>query len=215
MALDVRGKCQIHPFVKWAGGKRQILGEIQARMPESYSDYYEPFVGGGAVFLGIGPRVAVINDINKSLINAYCQIRDNPYLIMAQLDLLDNGQLISEDPKAYYYDARDRYNACITSDVYDVETAALLIYINKHCFNGLYRVNAKGCFNVPYNNSKRVSYTAENIIGLSQILAGVTITSGDFERACAKAKAGDFVFFDSPYAPLKADTFESYTKEGC
>lgn len=205
---------QVHPFVKWAGGKRQLLGEIQARMPESYGDYYEPFVGGGAVFFDLSPRTATINDINTSLINAYLQIRDNPHAVMEQLDFLDGGQNDCEDPKAYYYDVRERYNVRITSDAYDVETAALLIYINKHCFNGLYRVNAKGRFNVPYNNSRQASYTAENIIGLSQALADVTIANGDFEPTCADAKTGDFIFFDSPYVPLKADTFEAYTKEG-
>lgn len=214
MASSATLERQIHPFVKWAGGKRQLLGEIQARMPKSYGDYYEPFVGGGAVFFDLNPRTATINDINTSLINAYCQIRDNPYSVMEQLDFLDGGQNDSNDPKAYYYDVRERYNVRITSDVYDAETAALLIYINKHCFNGLYRVNAEGRFNVPYNNSKQASYTAENIIGLSQVLADVRITNGDFEPTCAEAKAGDFVFFDSPYVPLKADTFEAYTKEG-
>ena len=87
---------QIHPFVKWAGGKRQLLGEIQARLPQSYGDYYEPFVGGGAVFFDLNPRTATINDKNTSLINAYCQIRDNPYSVMEQLDFLDGGQDESE-----------------------------------------------------------------------------------------------------------------------
>lgn len=142
---------QVHPFVKWAGGKRQLLGEIQMRMPKSYGDYYEPFVGGGAVFLDLNPQNATINDINTSLINAYRQIRDEPRAVMDCLDVLDSGHIDSEDPKAYYYDVRDKYNLRISSDIYDAETAALLIYINKHCFNGLYRVNAKGWFNVPYN----------------------------------------------------------------
>ncbi|MDM8288886.1 Dam family site-specific DNA-(adenine-N6)-methyltransferase [Slackia piriformis] len=204
----------VHPFVKWAGGKRQLLGEIRARMPRSYDNYYEPFVGGGAVFFDLGPSKATINDINTSLINAYCQIRDNPYGVMRRLDVLDDGQNDSEDPKAYYYDVRKRYNAAISSDIYDAETAALFIYINKHCFNGLYRVNAKGLFNVPYNNSTQVSYAADNILGLSNILADTTITNEDFETACIGAKAGDFVFFDSPYAPLNPTSFESYTKEG-
>ncbi len=183
-------------------------------MPESFGNYYEPFVGGGAVFFDLGPTKATINDINTSLINAYCQIRNDPYAVMEHLDVLDGGQNDSEDPKAYYYDVRERYNLRIISDAYDAETAALLIYINKHCFNGLYRVNAKGRFNVPYNNSKQASYVAENIIELSGVLAGITIKCGDFEPTCAEAKVGDFVFFDSPYAPLKADSFEAYTKEG-
>lgn len=205
---------QVHPFVKWAGGKRQLLGEIQTRLPECYGDYYEPFVGGGAVFFDLVPQKATINDINSSLINAYWQIRDNPLDVMSALDALDGGQSECGDAKVYYYDVRDRYNARITTDSFDAETAALLIYINKHCFNGLYRVNAKGRFNVPYNGSTQASYTRENILGLSEILSGATITNGDFETACADAKAGDFIFFDSPYVPVKADTFEAYTKEG-
>lgn len=205
---------RVHPFVKWAGGKRQLLGEIQARLPQSYGSYYEPFVGGGAVFFELVPKGATINDINSSLINAYWQIRDNPQDVMSALDELDGGQRASEDAKAYYYDVRERYNVRIESDDYDAVTAALFIYINKHCFNGLYRVNAKGRFNVPYNGSVQASYTRENILGLSEVLSDVTIVNGDFEMACNSAKADDFVFFDSPYAPLKADTFEAYTKEG-
>lgn len=214
MSQNVEVACHIHPFVKWAGGKRQLLGEIQARLPETYKGYYEPFVGGGAVYFHLAPRNATINDINSSLINTYLQIRDNPHQVMLALDKLDNGQVECEDPKTYYYEVRERYNACITSDSYDEFTAALLIFINKHCFNGLYRVNAKGYFNVPYNGSTQASYSRENILGLSQILSNATITNGDFETACVNAKAEDFIFFDSPYAPIKSDTFEAYTKEG-
>ena len=133
---------------------------------------------------------------------------------MSALDELDGGQNECEDARAYYYAVRERYNVALTSDSYDAVTAALLIYINKHCFNGLYRVNAKGRFNVPYNGSTQASYTRENILGLSEVLSGATITNGDFEAACSDAKAGDFIFFDSPYVPVKADTFEAYTKEG-
>lgn len=202
------------PFVKWAGGKRQLLGKILARMPKNYRNYYEPFVGGGAVFFELCPSSGFINDINTSLINAYLQIRDNPQIVMNYLDVLDTNQNKSEDSKAYYYDMRDKYNLCITSGVYDARTAALFIYINKHCFNGLYRVNAKGRFNVPYNNSTHTSYDTNNIIAISRILEGVSITNNDFEAACANASDEDFVFFDSPYVPLKSDTFEAYTKEG-
>lgn len=214
MSVDTAASHQIHPFVKWAGGKRQLLGEIRTRLPKTYEKYYEPFVGGGAVYFDLAPHDATINDINSSLINAYCQIRNNPHNVMSILDKLDKEQSECEDAKTYYYGIRDRYNACITSDSYDALTAALLIFINKHCFNGLYRVNAKGRFNVPYNGSTHASYTRENILGLSEILSNTTITNDDFEIACANAKANDFIFFDSPYAPIKSDTFEAYTKEG-
>ena len=97
---------------------------------------------------------------------------------------------------------------------YDVELAALLIFINKHCFNGLYRVNGKGLFNVPFNGSVKGSYNSENLYATSEFLKDVTILEGDFEVACKNARKGDFVFFDSPYAPLNPTSFESYTKEG-
>ena len=205
---------QAQPFVKWAGGKRQLLDEIRSRLPEGYGDYYEPFVGGGAVFLDLAPNNATINDINASLINAYRQIRDRPHDTMAALDMLDGGQTKHRDPKTYYYEVRERYNERITANLFDVETAALLVFVNKHCFNGLYRVNAKGRFNVPYNGSTRASYTRENILALSDALSDVNILNVDFEAACADVKRDDFVFFDSPYAPLKEDSFESYTKDG-
>lgn len=205
---------QLQPFVKWAGGKRQLLSEIQSRLPKTYKNYYEPFVGGGAVYFQLTPKGATINDINTSLINAYMQIRDNPDELVDYLEKLDNGQSDSSDAKSYYYSAREHYNERITSEVYDALTAALLIYINKHCFNGLYRVNSKGRFNVPFNNSEQRSYALDNIMKLSAVLKNTTILNQDFEATCSNAKAGDFVFFDSPYAPLNPTSFESYTKEG-
>lgn len=210
--VEVERRAQ--PFVKWAGGKRQLLGEIRRRLPETFDSYYEPFVGGGAVFFDLQPQRAAINDVNASLVNAYRQIRDTPLDVMSYLDVYDAGQMESADAKAYYYEVRERYNETLAADAADPESAALFIYINKHCFNGLYRVNAKGRFNVPFNNSKRASYLPENILSLSEALKSADITCGDFEPAVDNAKAGDFVFFDSPYVPLKADTFEAYTKEG-
>lgn len=119
-----------------------------------------------------------------------------------------------EDGKKYYYTIREHYNDKLMRSEYDVELAALFVFINKHCFNGLYRVNGKGLFNVPYNNSRRVSVDEDVIIATSEYLRGVTIIDGDFEQACKNAKKGDFVFIDSPYAPLNPTSFESYTKEG-
>ena len=119
-----------------------------------------------------------------------------------------------EDGKEYYYSLREHYNDKLMKAEYDVELAALFVFINKHCFNGLYRVNGKGLFNVPYNNSRRTSVDEEAIMATSKYLQGVTIIDGDFEVACKDAKKGDFVFIDSPYAPLNPTSFESYTKEG-
>ncbi len=202
----------VAPFVKWAGGKRQLIPQIRERMPEKYNDYYEPFVGGGAVIFDLLPANALINDINKALINTYRTICNESDAFLKEVNKLDNDMW--EDGKKYYYTIREHYNDKLMRSEYDVELAALFVFINKHCFNGLYRVNGKGLFNVPYNNSRRVSVDENVIIATSEYLRGVTIIDGDFEQACKNAKKGDFVFIDSPYAPLNPTSFESYTKEG-
>lgn len=202
----------VAPFVKWAGGKRQLIPQIRERMPEKYNDYYELFVGGGAVIFDLLPVNALINDINKALINTYRTICNEPDAFLKEVNRLDNDMW--EDGKKYYYFIRECYNDKLMRSEYDVELAALFVFINKHCFNGLYRVNGKGLFNVPYNNSRRVSIDEDVIMATSEYLRGVTIKDGDFEQACKNAKKGDLVFIDSPYAPLNPTSFESYTKEG-
>lgn len=202
----------ISPFVKWAGGKRQLLPQIKERMPEKYNNYFEPFVGGGAVLFELLPSSALINDINRALINAYRQICNVPEAFINAVNRLDTEMW--EDGKKYYYSLRERFNDKLMKSEYDVELAALFVFINKHCFNGLYRVNGKGLFNVPYNNNRKASVDEKAILNVSKYLQGVTIVDGDFEEACQEAKKGDFVFIDSPYAPLNPTSFESYTKEG-
>lgn len=202
----------VAPFVKWAGGKRQLLPQIKERMPEKYNSYFEPFVGGGAVIFELLPTNALINDINKALINAYRQICNAPEAFLAAVKQLDEAMW--EDGKKYYYSLREHYNDKLMKAEYDVELAALFVFINKHCFNGLYRVNGKGLFNVPYNNSRRTSVDESIIMEVSRYLQGITIMDGDFEEVCEGAGQGDFVFIDSPYAPLNPTSFESYTKEG-
>ena len=205
-------KTEIVPFVKWAGGKRQLLSKIQERIPENYNHYFEPFVGGGAVFFGTQPSKALINDINKALINTYQRICDSPKEFLSEVNKIDSEMW--EDGKQYYYTIREHYNDKLMKSEYDVELAALFVFLNKHCFNGLYRVNGKGLFNVPYNNSRRVSVNGDSIIEISKYLQGITIIDGDFEDACRDARKGDVVFLDRPYAPLNPTSFESYTKEG-
>lgn len=202
----------IAPFIKWAGGKRQLLVQIRAKMPESFNNYYEPFVGGGAVVFDLLPTSAVINDINKALVNAYRQICNASDEFLKKLNDLDEAMW--EDGKEYYYSLREHYNDKLMKEEFDVELAALFVFINKHCFNGLYRVNGKGLFNVPYNNSRSKSCNEDSIRAISAYLKNVTILEGDFQAACQNAKKGDFVFIDSPYAPLNPSSFESYTKEG-
>ena len=202
----------IAPFVKWAGGKRQLLDKISERMPKSFNNYFEPFIGGGAVLFELQPQKAVINDINSALINAYKIICDKPQDFIREIKKLDSEMW--EDGKKYYYSLRDHYNDKLMKEEFDVELAALFVFINKHCFNGLYRVNGKGVFNVPYNNSRGETINDTSILEISEYLKNVEILTGDFEEACRGAKKGDFIFFDSPYAPLNPTSFESYTKEG-
>lgn len=203
------------PLIKWAGGKRQLLDRIDDRLPSKYGHYYEPFLGGGALFFHLQPKEATVNDLNQALVNLYERVRDEHDVYVQVLSEID--QAIPRDKteaKAYYYAMRDRYNELLTSGTYTTETAALMTFMNKHCFNGLYRVNAKGAFNVPYNNSLRASFDPANTRAVSEALGRATLLCGDFEDAVADAKAGDFVFFDSPYVPLNETTFEAYTKEG-
>lgn len=202
----------VAPFVKWAGGKRQLLDKILERMPQNYNNYYEPFIGGGAVLFELQPETAIINDINASLINTYRIIKSNPQEFITSVNKFDAE--MGEDVKSYYYALREHYNDKLMKEEFDIELAALFVFINKHCFNGLYRVNGKGLFNVPYNNSTKASIDEESIMAVSHFLKKVTILQGDFEEACCNAQRGDFVFLDSPYAPLNPTSFESYTKEG-
>lgn len=205
---------RITPVIKWAGGKTQLLEQIITKMPSTYNHYYEPFIGGGAVFLAVKPRKAFINDINAQLVNLYHQLKQAPKDIIAEVKKLDNIRC----DKDFYYTIRNKYNEKIVKQELDVECASLMIWLNKHCFNGLYRVNKKGLFNVPYNNRVTGSSLDEsNILALAHYLkfADIEITCGDFTQVCESVKEDDFVYFDSPYIP-ESDTanFTDYSKTG-
>ena len=203
------------PFVKWAGGKRQLLDEIHARLPKDLEGhkYYEPFVGGGALLFDLEHEGSVINDMNWALVNVYRQLQgDMGVIVMSLLDMMDDD--LRARGKEYYYEVRARFNQGLSEHDETTPMAAMFIFLNKHCFNGLYRVNKKGEFNVPYNNSTASSYNHTDMLKILKFLKSVDIRQGDFEDACRDCTAGDFVFFDSPYAPLKDDSFDSYTKEG-
>ncbi|WP_426461024.1 DNA adenine methylase [Mycoplasma hafezii] len=199
------------PFIKWVGGKRQLINQISTRLPKKYNRYIEPFVGGGAVFFKLAHSNSVINDINPVLINSYKQIRDNVYPLIELLEKLDSIYC----DKEFYNKIRDKFNDKIKSAEYDLELAALFIYINKKCYNGLFRVNSKGLFNVPFNNkSSGASFDAQNLMEISEFLKDTTIFNGDFQKIFKLAEKDDFIFIDSPYVPLNATTFDSYTKDG-
>lgn len=205
---------KISPAIKWAGGKTQLLNIITENLPDSYNNYYEPFIGGGAVLLGVKPEKALINDINEQLINLYIQIRDSVDDVLNKIYNLDSVPCTKE----FYYSIREQYNQKILSGEKDAQAAALMIWLNKHCFNGLYRVNSKGLFNVPFNNRvKGKSVDESNIRAISDYLnqARVNITCMDFEEACTTVSAGDFVYFDSPYVPESETAyFTDYAKGG-
>ena len=207
-------KLRISPFVKWAGGKKQLLERLEERMPETYGRYYEPFIGGGALLLDVQSKNAVINDVNEQLLNVYRQLKADAEAVISILRELDSV----ECDKEHYLKMRAEYNKKITAHILDAECAALTIWINKHCFNGLYRVNSKGLFNVPYNNKVGgVSMSEENLRGIGLYLSSgdIEIREGDFEAACADAQAGDLVYFDSPYIPVsETANFTDYTKDG-
>lgn len=202
------------PVLKWAGGKSQLLPSIRAMMPTHYGCYYEPFIGGAAVLLDVMPERAVINDINRQLVNLYRQLKKDSESVIQQIRKYD----AIECDKDYYYLMRERYNGKIENEELDVECAALMIWINKHCFNGLYRVNGKGLFNVPYNNKiKGKSMDEENLVAIGQYFrrVDIEIRCSDFEEACTSVQSGDFVYFDSPYVPeSETADFTAYAKDG-
>lgn len=202
------------PFLKWAGGKSQLLARLRERMPEQFGTYYEPFVGAGALFLNVLPAKGVINDVNIQLINIYRQLKEDAQAVINWVNELDS----TECDKDRYLQIRSLYNQKIAAGELDSECAALMIWCNKHCFNGLYRVNSKGFFNVPYNNrASGRSIDEDNLSGIGQYLqtASIEICQGDFEVACDSVCAGDFVYFDSPYIPVSSTAdFTAYTKDG-
>lgn len=205
---------KMSPVLKWAGGKTQLLKHIADKMPAEYDNYYEPFIGGAAVLFGISPAQAFVNDVNEQLVNLYTQLKVSVDSVIAKVNEMDAMPCTKE----LYYAIREQYNAKIASRDFDAECAALMIWINKHCFNGLYRVNSKGLFNVPYNNKVNgKSIDESNIRAISEYLrkADITITCLDFERACDGVSSGDFVYFDSPYVPESVTaSFTDYTMDG-
>lgn len=197
------------PFLKWAGGKKALIEQYTPYFPEEYDRYFEPFVGGGAVFFNLRPWDAVLSDVNPRLIDCYTAIRDEPAALM---ELLERHR--SSHCKEYYYACRERMNK--PRGLSGLQRAALMIYLNKTCFNGLYRENRKGEFNVPIGSYKNPSvYTVENLISVSLQLQGVELKTAGFKHVLDSAEPGDLVYFDPPYVPI-SDTasFTSYAKGG-
>ena len=199
------------PFVKWAGGKTQLLLEIIKRVPKKFNYYYEPFIGGGSVLLALQPLGATINDINKELIHVYNTIKHQPLKLVQAVYKLDSYECDCN----YYLKQKDYYNKLIAEQRYNIDMAALFIFLNKHCFNGLYRVNQQGLFNVPWNKkTSGVSINIENILNISNYLQNIEIFNKDFEEVLKDCDEDDFIFIDSPYDPICENGFIDYSKEG-
>ena len=205
---------RIAPVFKWGGGKRQLLDDILPLIP-AHTRYYEPFIGGAAVLFGLQPKNAIINDFNEELINTYITIRDNPKALITELE-----QHKANNSVEYFYEVRawDRDKDAY-AELSNIKRAARTLYLNKTCFNGLYRVNKQGFFNTPcgkYKNPDIVN--AEKIMAIHEYLSKnkVVIKHGDYKEALKGIRKGAFVYFDPPYMPPENgdETFTSYTVDG-
>ena len=205
----------LKPFVKWAGGKRQLLGEIRKYLPANIKDYtyYEPFVGAGALLFDLQPKRAIINDSNAELIMCYKAIKEN---VDALITLLKTHEKLN--CKEYYYEQRNiRNNFALCSSEPSIEKAARLIYLNKTCYNGLYRVNSKGFFNVPFGRYKNPAICEETLLHqISEYFnsSDITILNEDFEQTVSKAGENSFIYFDPPYHSPEKANFTSYQAGG-
>ena len=207
----------VKPFLKWAGGKGQLLGIINENLPASFETYIEPFVGSGAVVFDLlsnktDLKKAVINDINSDLVNTYTSIRDNCELLVQELyDLQENYLAENEDGrKTMFYDIRDKYNL---REAEDVTLACYFIFLNRTCFNGLYRVNASNQFNVPHGKYKNPKICdKKNLFAVSEALQRVEIHNDDYETLRDGVSKGCFVYLDPPYKPIsETSAFNSYS----
>ena len=213
MKLEQPNKLTLQPFTKWTGGKRQLLPVIKKLMPESYNHYYEPFIGGGALFFDLAPKKAVINDYNAELINCYQQIKENPNELIELLKVHKEN-----NSKEYYLELRSVDRDDRINKMPDVQRAARILYMLRVDFNGLYRVNSKNQFNVPYGRYKNPKIVDEELIHAISIYLNsnqIEIKAGDFEDALLNVQKEDFIYFDPPYIPLSdTSAFTSYTHEG-
>lgn len=200
---------ETYPIVKWVGGKRQLMFELLKNMPENYNRYFEPFIGGGALFFELQPDNAYISDLNEELINLYKVVRDNVEELITDLQKHDIS-------KEYFIEIRNIDRTEEYKNWSNVKKASRFIYLNRTCFNGMYRVNSKGEFNVPFGRYKNPRILDENnLINCSNLLQRTEIRHADFSEILKKVKKGDFVYFDPPYVPLsETSSFTSYTKDG-
>ncbi len=178
----------ISPFLKWAGGKRWLVNWDILPVPDNYDRYIEPFLGGGAVFFHLRPANSVLSDLNEELILLYRIIRDEPEELYRQMLLHHKSH-----SKSYYYKMRN------STKFDDLKKAARFLYLNRTCWNGLYRVNLKGEFNVPIGTKSSVLFNTDDFVAISKVLRGAKLKCADFEEIIDDTKEGDFLFVDPPY----------------
>lgn len=211
MNYNMDNDYNLYPFIKWAGGKRQLLSVLTENLPDSYNNYYEPFLGGGALFWRVKPKKAFLSDFNDELINAWKELKlENKKLI----EILHEHERF--DSKEHYLKVRS-YDRCESfSLMSDVERAARFIYLNKAGFNGMWRVNKKGQNNIPYGSHKSLNLVPDFFEKDSVFLNenSISIKSGDYKDIFKTVLPNDFVYFDPPYIPLNKSSFTSYTNEG-
>ena len=220
----------VKPILKWAGGKRQLLDELYNRFPPSFNRYHEPFFGGGALFFDLEPADGIINDTNPRLVNFYEQVRDNPEEVIETVSSYTDPEGPTDDSRGFnetgrdddeisnfYYQQRELFNRRPNGEEYDpTDEAALLLYLNRTCFNGLYRENSDGEFNVPIGRYTDPDWERrEEVKAASEVLDNTRILNQDFEYILEKAKRDDLVYFDPPYEPMSpTEYFTNYAAEG-
>jgi len=206
----MKEKIDYPTFLKWAGGKRKIIMQLLPSFPKKINTYFEPFLGAGFVFFYIrkhfNPKKITISDINKDLIATFIAVRDNPKLLIKHLTYFKKN-----NSKEFYYETREKFN---DNKFRNIRRAACFIYINKTCFNGLYRVNKQNKFNVPYGNYKHPEiFKKETILEASKLLQNVKIICQDYATISKQIKKNDFIYLDPCYDPLTKTSFVNYTPE--
>ncbi|MEH1941037.1 MAG: DNA adenine methylase [Nostoc sp.] len=206
MVIQIPKETSPRPFLKWAGGKSRLIQQYIPYFPKSYKNYYEPFLGGGAVFFYLQPNTAILTDINAELINTYCCVRDR---VEELISLLKEHKI--RHNKDYYYSVRNNFSGT------DIEKAARLIYLNKTCFNGLYRVNSQGKFNVPLGRYENPNICSEVLLRAASVaLSHAKIQQADFVDVLNYATSSDdFVFFDPPYHPISETSYFTAYSQNC
>lgn len=192
------------PFLKWAGGKTQMISDLLKYVPEKFNKYIEPFIGGGALYFSLSHPKSIVSDLNEELVITYKEVKQNVHEVISVLESYSNTE-------EFYYKIRSLSPLLLSNS----ERAARLIYLNKTCFNGLFRVNKKGEFNVPYGKRTGPFLNKQNLLGASEYLQDTEIYHLDYKETLKKyAKKGDFIFLDPPYQPVgKFSDFKRYTKE--